>query len=200
MSNKYFLKLINEELSNFDFLGNDEHLKEQETIGLFKNEDLQKQFICDSLLDKQYKVKILKTIQGYLTGDWQASNHEDASNLTIDYSLEINYLYDSTKEPLNFEIYFEGDNVGIDVDGWNNSGDRNSPPDGEQWFSYIDYDTIKVSIFTKDGDNIPFVAFERAPKNIQTLFIKSFVDGFIYSQTEMTNKDQIDKGEIGNYC
>jgi hypothetical protein len=43
-------RIINEEISEFDFLGNEQYLKEQEVVDLLKNEDFQKQFICDSLL------------------------------------------------------------------------------------------------------------------------------------------------------
>ena len=45
MKNKKIIKIINEVITEFDFLGNDEHLKGQEDITLLKNEDMQKQFI-----------------------------------------------------------------------------------------------------------------------------------------------------------
>ena len=55
-----FVEIINEEIKNFDFLGNDEFLKEQEVTDLLINEDLQKQFICDSLLGRKDKVRVVK--------------------------------------------------------------------------------------------------------------------------------------------
>ena len=50
MKKRDFIRIINEEISEFDFLGNEQYLKEQEIVDLLKNEDFQKQFICDSLL------------------------------------------------------------------------------------------------------------------------------------------------------
>src|ERR1035437_5253077 len=58
MVEKDIIKIINEEASNFDFLGNDDNMKEQEIIDLLQNEEFQKQFICDSLLERKNKIKI----------------------------------------------------------------------------------------------------------------------------------------------
>ena len=63
MKNKQLIKIINEEISGFDFLGNEEYLKEEEDINILKNEDFQKQFICDLLLKRKEKVKTLQVVQ-----------------------------------------------------------------------------------------------------------------------------------------
>ena len=83
MDNKDFVKIIKEEISNFDFLGNDEFLKEQEVNDLLQNEDLQKQFICDSLLNQNGKVKIGEIGDSHITGNWDELNMEDATNITL---------------------------------------------------------------------------------------------------------------------
>ena len=56
---KNIINIITEEVKQFDFLGNDERLKEQENNELLMNEELQKQFICDALLGRTDKVKIV---------------------------------------------------------------------------------------------------------------------------------------------
>ena len=52
MINNDIIRIITEEISEFDFLGNDKYQKENESIDLLKNEEFQKRFICDALLSK----------------------------------------------------------------------------------------------------------------------------------------------------
>lgn len=179
MENKNVIKIINEVISEFDFLGNDEHSKEQETIDLLKNEDLQKQFICDALLNKN--VKNIGVSDARLGGNWDAENFDDASKLTIEYFLKIQYTYDPNKDPIIFDLDFDSDSISIGVTGWQDSD---------------------VTLFTTDGDEIPFVAFQKAPPRIQTLFIRNFTEGFIGKETGMDirTKEMKDKVQNVPYC
>ena len=114
---KNIIDIIAEEVKQFDFLGNDERNKEQEINELLMNEELQKQFICDALLGRNDKVKIVEIQDSYLTGNWDEFNKEDADRLSLEYSLIIDYLYDSRKPPLRFNLFFNADKINISVGG-----------------------------------------------------------------------------------
>jgi len=207
MNKKDFIKIINEEIKNFDFLGNDEFLKEQEVTDLLQNEDLQKQFICDSLLNRKDKVKIVKITDSYIGGNWDEFNMEDADRLSLEYSLDMEYLYDSQKEPLKFNLYFQADKIDISVGGWYDPGrfggttDTDYPSEGESWYSSFDWGDITVTLFTMDGDDVPFTAFDNAPPRIQTLFIREYTQNFIENETlELRTQEVKDKVQNTGYC
>lgn len=190
-----FIRIINEEISDFDFLGNDARQKEQETIDLLRNEDFQKQFICDSLLsihdnrktERNAKIKISVT-DANIGGNWE-DDFEDASFITLEYFLNIQYKYDQNKEPVSFTLDFTSDRISISKGGYYDRGrlggtpDTDIEPSGEAYYDYLDWTDIEVSLFTSDGDEIEFTAFKRAPRNIQVLFIKEYTEDFIADKT-----------------
>ena len=195
------VKIINEEISNFDFLGNDELLKEQETTDLLINEDLQKQFICDSLLNRNDKVKIVKIVESYITGNWDENKTEETNRLSLSYSLDMKYIYDAVKEPLDFNLTFTADNIDISVDGWSDAGSYEVAPEGDSWYDGFDWSDIDVNIYTMDGDTINFIAFEKAPPKIQTLFIREFTQNFIENETlEFRTPEMRDNIRNTPYC
>ena len=75
MIDKNIIRIINEEASNFDFLGNEDYLKEREILDLLQNEEFQKQFICDSLLERKNKIKT-DVFESKLGGDWEDENNQ----------------------------------------------------------------------------------------------------------------------------
>jgi len=207
MNKKDFIKILNEEIKKFDFLGNDEFLKEQEITDLLQNEDLQKQFICDSLLNKKDKVKIVKIADSYINGNWDENNFENANRLSLEYSLDMEYLYDSQKEPLKFNLYFQADKIDISVGGWSDRGrfggtpDTDIEPSGESWYDGFDWDDINVALLTMDGDKIPFTAFDNAPPKIQNLFIREYTQNFIeYETLDIRTQEVKDKVQNTAYC
>jgi len=207
MDNKDFIKIIKEEISNFDFLGNDEFLKEQEVNDLLQNEDLQKQFICDSLLNQNGKVKIAEIEDSYITGDWEELNNEDSGSITLEYSLNLNYIYDSSKEPLKFNLSFHADKIGISVGGWSDPGywagtmPDSVEPSGESWYDGFDWNDIDVNLRTMEGDDVKFKAFESAPPKIQVLFIRQFTQNFVEHETlKIKTPEMKDKVQDIPYC
>lgn len=212
MNIKKYIKIINEEISNFDFLGNEEYLKEQEVIDLMRNEDFQKQFICDSLLSiddykktaRNNKIKI-KIIEARVGGDWE-EDFENASQLTLDYYLEIEYRYDESKDPVKFTLIFDSESIEIRKGGYYTPAKLGGTPDtdreaeGEAYFSRINWGDIDVTMWTPDGDEIEFTAFKRAPSNIQTSFVREYCEDFITEKT-MEIRDGQGKPESGSsYC
>jgi len=199
---KNIIKIINEEVSNFDFLGNDGHLVEQESIELLKNEDLQKQFICDFLLGKNNKYRIVGVSDAIIGGNWEEIDSDDINRLTIDYSPKIEYKYDDSKEPIRFDLFFESDSISV-------SASEKSGGDGyseEQWvdsmFDYINWSDINVTIYTEDGDEIEFTAFKKAPIRIQGIFVREFIAPLIADETQMKISSSEFKDNIQNipYC
>lgn len=204
---KNILNIITEEIKEFDFLGNDQRLKEQKVNELLMNEELQKQFICDALLGRTDKVKTVKIEDSYLTGNWDETSMEDADRLSLDYSIIVDYLYDSTKPPIRFNVFFYADKIDISVGGWYDGGYWGGTmgdaiePSGELWYDGFDWGDIDVNIYNTEGDEIEFKAFKNAPPKIQELFIKHFVQNFIENETlELRTPDQKDKVENIPYC
>jgi len=197
MEIKNFIKIINEEISNFDFLGNEEYTKEEESINLLKNEDFQKQFICDSLV----KSKLIKTNSNnaQINGDWEEGN--DATHLNISYLLDVTYQYDSNKEPAKFSLQFDGNDIGIDVHASHDPGNYGKyvPPSGEAYYTDIKWNDIDVTLTTVDGDEIDFIAFSKAPFNIQSLFIRDYIESIIINKTMETNIEKENPESI-SYC
>jgi hypothetical protein len=166
------ISVINEEINGFDFLGNDSYLKEVESLNTLSNEDMQKQFISDFLL-KNNKIKITNVVESSLGGDW-----EERGSFNINYMVEIAYQYDSAQEPINFGLQFIGNNVQFSPSGDNYS---------EEWHD-VSWDSFQVNMFAvgENDDDIEFKAFDRAPKNIQNLFIREFLADFIQKATGIT--------------
>jgi len=199
---KNLIKIINEEISEFDFLGNEAHSKEEEIINILKNEEFQKQFICDSLLNKKNKIKI-DILDSKIDGNWD-EEPENATKLIIEYLLKIDYMYDQTKEPIQFELNFYGDDVSIRKDEWYNKGNISNyiEPEGDVWFSSFYWNDIKVILNTIEGDEIDFIAFKKAPVKIQTLFIREYTQDYIGSYTNLDVRTSEMKDKIQNvpYC
>jgi hypothetical protein len=197
------IMIINEELENFDFLGNDEYNKEKEGFDLLSNEDFQKQFICDSLLKRRDKLKVRVTDSG-VGGNWETNNPEDISFLTLEYFTEIEYKYDPAKEAVKFTLNFDSDRISVSAGGYYNPGNwgRYEPPEGDTWYDSIDWMDINVTLFTMDGDEIEFNAFKRAPADIQNLFVREYVESYITTSThDNKTREKINKPAIINsYC
>lgn len=201
MGNKKIIKIINEEITNFDFLSNDERLKGQENIDLLKNEDMQKQFICDSLLNKKNKIKIVEVTDARIGGNWEG-DIDDANKLTIEYYLKIQYAYDPQKKPIIFYLNFDSDDISISKDGFYNKGSNDVAPYGESWFNSLNWNDINVILSTEDGDEIEFIAFKKAPQKIQMLFIREYTADFIGNETNMDIRTREMNDKIQNipYC
>jgi hypothetical protein len=207
MFSKDLIKVINEEVGKFDFLGNESYLKEQEIINLLQNEEFQKQFICDSLLERKNKIKT-SVFDSRIGGDWEEDNFEDANKLTLDYFLKVEYKYDQTKEPIMFDLSFYSDNISISKSGWYDKGrlggtpDTDIEPSGEALFNGFNWNDINVDLNTTEGDEIDFLAFKHAPSRIQVLFIRQFVEEYIgnYTGMDISTPEMKDKVQNVPYC
>jgi len=144
--------MINEEISNFDFLSNEQHLKEEELFEMLNNEQFQKQFIIDAIT--KFKEKISLDNNGAtVTDDPNFDTALYRDDEFLEYPARIIYEYDKTKEPIVFEVMFNNNKIGLDE--------------------------MEVNMFSKDGDDVDFMAFKKAPKKIQELFVETFVKPII---------------------
>jgi hypothetical protein len=200
---KDIINIINEELSDFDFLGNDEYSKEKENYDLLSNEDFQKQFICDSLLGRKEKLKIRIT-DSRVGGNWEENNPEDISYLTLEYFIEVEYKYDQTKESIKFTLNFDSDKISVNAESHSDPGNWGNyvPPESDTWFNSINWNDIDATIATLEGDEVEFKAFKKAPVDIQNLFVREYTQNYIEANTIKINTgENINKPAIINtYC
>ena len=143
----------------------------------------------------------------YISGNWDETNKEDADRLGLEYSLDMEYRYDVEKEPLKFNLYFHADRIDIRVGGWYDPGrwggtmPDSIEPSGESWYDVFDWGDINVTLYTMDGEDVTFSAFENAPPKIQVLFIREYTQNFIENETLELRTDEL-KDNIQNtpYC
>ena len=199
MKNKSIIKIINEEISDFDFLSNDKYTKDQESINLIRNEDFQKQFICDSLLKRKEKIKTLDVVQSHFDSNWEKNGY-----LGLDYIVELAYTYDVTKQPAKFGIQFVGERISFSLDGRQTPGDYHTPGTDEEWFKNIKWQDIDVNMFMigESDDDVEFLAFEHAPQRIQDLFVRDFIGNFIgeWASKGMGTPADYDNASKLGYC
>lgn len=203
MNKQEIIKIITEEIQEFDFLGNDEHSKEMEIINLLKNEDFQRQFICDALLRKNL---VKNNVTDNMVSD-DSRLFSGPNHMNVEIRVDVTYKYDQSKEPVEFGLEFVADNIEVDTDSdydagrWGVSTDDAIAPSGGDWINYINWDKIEVNLYSMDGDEIEFNAFVKAPANIKTLFVREYCENNIENKSDYRIEvDPTDKTEINSYC
>ena len=155
------INLIKEEV--YDYLNNDKRVKENDILSVLNKDEIQKKFILD-VIDGNNTVK---SYSGDNDLNSMLRKYGDIKENFIDVEVTISfdYTYDSSKEPINFNIEFDGNKVSI-LDGeLNNEEDINN----------INWLQFSVILKAKNGSNIDFKMFKNAPDKIKELFIKSCI-------------------------
>jgi len=181
MKNLSIVNIINEEISNFDFLGNDSYSKQRETSDLIENEDFQNQFILDSI-NKPEKIK-QSVSHATVGGDWQ---NNESGTLRIEYFTEITYSYDQTKEPVKFTLDFSGYNVSFTATHSVDAGDNMTPDYKQDWFDFIDWSEIDVTATTPQGDTIEFTALQKQQPQVRDAFFRKYLERLIENKTNQS--------------
>lgn len=194
MINK-LLKIIKEEVNNFDFLGvnsNQESLDERE---LLSNFEIQKQFICDSI--EKNNIKIKSVDYANLSGNFDIDNLEDDIKFSIEYDVTIEFMYDRTKEAAIIKLSFSGDNIVAELTGIDDKGDYITGPHFEPYIKKIyHWNDIDVEYKDKNENKIDFTVFDKAPSKISELFIKSYLGEYISSKSGIEINNTYSKSEV----
>jgi hypothetical protein len=170
MISKDIIRTINEEISNFDYLNNDKQVSEDEKAQLLASEDFQKQFVIDSISNRN-KIK-----ENVIDSNIKEKNDNDSCNFDLEYISDINYTFDPTKEPVSFQIYMNGVNVKCLMDNQSNrSSDYDMPDETSSLISHVEWSDIAVSLYTDGGEEVPFTTFEKASPKIKGIFIKQYL-------------------------
>ena len=157
MEKKDFIRVINEEISKFDFLSNDAHLKEEEVLKLLSDGQFQKQFIIDAITNFKDKITFDNSA-AFTTDDPNIEDSPYANDGFLEFPARIIYEYSKEKDPVMFEVLFNS--------------------------NAVDLNEVEVNMFSKDGDDIEFAEFSNAPKKIQELFVETFVKPVLENQGE----------------
>jgi len=155
------IDLIKEEV--YDYLNNDKRVKENNTLSILNKDEIQKKFILD-VIDGNDTVK---SYSGDNDLNSMLRKYGDIKENFIDAEVTISfdYTYDSSKEPISFNIEFDGNKVSI-LDGeLNNEEDINN----------INWLQFSVILKAKNGNIINFKMFNNAPDKIKTIFIKTCI-------------------------
>jgi len=154
---KSIISIINEEINEFDFLGNNNRKKENDLLKTLNDFDFQKQFILDSIENPENIY--LNSTKAKITGDWRDNQSND---LTVEYRTEVTYTYYKDEE-IKFIISFIGEDI-----SYNNTSDN-------RWFNNIDLKNISVGYYDTYGKKLRFKAYESAPDSIKNLFKRKYV-------------------------
>ena len=198
MCNLHILNIINEEITNFDYLNMNKNQKENNDFELLSNSDFQKQIICDIFLNKnKFKINILDSS---ITGDWDAEEN-GITYMNLEYFTKIIYKYDQNQEPITFGLDFYGNNIGITKTD-NNQGEYITEPIQNKWINGINWSDINVSLVTDYDDEVKFTTFETAPSKIQTIFIREFIADFIseYTGYNINSPEMNISSNLIQYC
>lgn len=162
MKNKVLIKLINEEIEKYDYLNNDARKKEQEFHSVLNNYEFQKQFIVDSISNKN-KLNLNTTDIDIKIIEKDRSNY-----FSINYDINVEYNFDNNKNPINIILDFYGDDIKYNINGE---------------FIDAEWNKINIKIYSKFGDQIKFKDLEDKNSKIYKLFVKEYLidvlDGYV---------------------
>lgn len=193
MVKKNIIKIINEEIVDFDFLNNEKENKSKENWSKILNTEIQKQFIVDSISHRN-KIKIIDN--DIKIGGNYDSFYDEASWISIEYVVKIQYNYNDNENPIIFTLAFYSDKVEISEDGVyvpakiSGLPEDSYPEEYDAWIDYVDWLDIDVILSGAEfgDDEIRLNEFDKAPSKIKILFIKSYVKDIIESKTKLDVK------------
>jgi hypothetical protein len=171
MVNKEFIRIINEEISNFDYLNNTKLSEQQDVLTTLQTPEFQKMFILDSISHRE-KIKE-DVIDSRIIDD--VSN--DTGHFNVEYISNIEYQYENA--PIKFQIYFDGHKVRCDLSTTITKGSYDVPDDIESFLTSVDWTSINVYLYSANGDEIPFTELEKAPFKIKEMFIKDYLEDIV---------------------
>ena len=188
MRKKDFIRIINEEVGEFDFLNNEKYKKEQEIYDLLQNPQFQKQFIIDSITKMRDRISFDEFFaRVYNDPDFQDQYHSD---MNLEINVELLYNYNPSEDPIKFALVFDGTNINYETGSEDSIGDYQTPSYSDRWYKSISWNEIDVNLYTIEGDEIEFIAFKKAPNNIKELFIRAYAEDVIEKETDINDIEE----------
>jgi len=180
---KNIVKIIKEEIDNFNFLNSDDYQQHNEYLSLLKNIDFQKFFI-ESVLRQPNNVEKKDEYLTDVTGSWDDSENE-TGNISFEYETDVVYKQSQNTEPVEFNIQVNADNVNLYVNVNSDKGDYHTAPHSEGWLSDINWYDMNVLLLSNDGDEINFEEYQKLSSGDQEKFIRFFIEDFFTKRTSM---------------
>lgn len=180
MVNKEFIRIINEEISKFDFLNNDRISQQQSVLNVLGSSAFQGAFINDSLRNSN-KIKANTTAADLRTDDI----NDDKCNFSIQYDLNVEYAYDlepgyGVENPITFQMFFQGDRIRCNMLTTTDKGDYDTPDYTRSYLNSVDWGDISVSLYSGDDEEIKFIELEKPQNYIEKeLFIKKYLKDIV---------------------
>lgn len=147
---KFLYKIINEEISNFDFLGFEGGKNEEIHNEILQSKEFQTNLIIDLVNNPNNKDKFKSISTTYIHNDVKSYDERES----IELEIEITYTFKEKNYELIFFI------------------------DGEENFDDIKFENFDLTIFSKAGEKIPF-DWVIKNKNLFTTLINKLVSPYI---------------------
>lgn len=148
MDKKKLIKIINEEISEFDFLGMKDIKEEENFASLVNSKDFQVNLMND-LATKNYNNNISD-----FDINTTYSNVDDLSLdddiITFEYGAD--FIYNFNNNNISLYLSIDGD-VPFDISGEYRTATHLEPPEKPR-IEKADYKYSTINLFTKDGENI----------------------------------------------
>lgn len=180
---KNILRIIKEEVDNFNFLNGDDYQAHNEYLSLLKNTDFQKFFI-ESVFRKSTDIEKNDEYLTDVTGNWNDSANETGT-INFEYETDVTYKQSQNTEPVEFQILINAKDVSTYVNVDHDGGDRMTAPYTEGWFSSVEWGDMDVMLFSSDGDEIEFNEYDKLTDMDQEKFIRFFIEDFFMKNTSM---------------
>lgn len=150
MKIKYIYKLINEEVSKFDFLGMDNTSNEETREGILASKEFQTNLVIDIINNPENRDKFKKISATFVNKDIDRFNDLEIVELEID----MTYSFNETDYDLIFFL------------------------DGDKDDDNIKYKDFNLNLFSKAGEKVKFDWIQKNEKLYETL-IEKIVTPFI---------------------
>jgi len=177
MENKQLIRIINEEISNFDYLSQEQIQEEDNMQGVLKSRDFQTKLVYD-LINNWNNPNIIKNKQVIeQTSNVDQLEPDSVQRLNVSFIADFNYDYSGNEMPLT--IIVEGQDMWQDLQVNRDGGDYMTPPSADATLNY-DWTEIGVKVMY-DGEyevELDWL-YEEKNKKLYEKFVQHFVGNLL---------------------
>jgi len=159
MTNKQLIKVINEEVSNFNFLNLDELNKEENHSSVLNSGDFQKKLIHSLIINDNQNIRDWQNPSN-IVAPVENTGFEDEEVIPyIDSEFSFTYIYNGN--PYKLELIVEGKKIPIYSKGESFKGNYYQPSESAP-LDYTDYSHLDFAFFdSESGERIKMDWFDR---------------------------------------